>query len=27
MARFTHQSNLLSNEFLKQFGITAEQFD
>ncbi|SFE81401.1 MarR family winged helix-turn-helix transcriptional regulator [Alteribacillus iranensis] len=27
MARFTHQSNLLSNEFLKQFGITAAQFD
>lgn len=26
-ARFTHQSNLLSNEFLKQFGITAAQFD
>lgn len=27
MARFTHQSNLLSNEFLKQYGITAAQFD
>lgn len=27
IARFTHQSNLLSNEFLKQFGITAAQFD
>ncbi|MFD0769776.1 MarR family winged helix-turn-helix transcriptional regulator [Bacillus sp. CGMCC 1.60114] len=26
-ARFTHQSNLLSNEFLKQFHITAAQFD
>ncbi|SCL86389.1 Protein of unknown function [Bacillus cytotoxicus] len=23
LARFTHQSNLLSNEFLKQFHITA----
>ncbi|RDW16059.1 transcriptional regulator [Oceanobacillus arenosus] len=27
IARFTHQSNLLSNEFLKQFGITTAQFD
>lgn len=27
IARFTHQSNLLSNEFLKQFNITAAQFD
>ena len=27
ITRFTHQSNLLSNEFLKQFGITAAQFD
>ncbi|AXI07742.1 transcriptional regulator [Oceanobacillus zhaokaii] len=27
IARFTHQSNLLSNEFLKEFGITAAQFD
>jgi len=27
VARFTHQSNLLSNEFLQQFGITAAQFD
>jgi len=27
IARFTHQSNLLSNEFLKPFGITAAQFD
>lgn len=27
IARFTHQSNLLSNDFLKQFGITAAQFD
>jgi DNA-binding MarR family transcriptional regulator len=27
IARFTHQSNLLSNVFLKQFGITAAQFD
>ncbi|EMA6344496.1 MarR family transcriptional regulator [Bacillus cytotoxicus] len=27
IARFTHQSNLLSNEFLKQFHITAAQFD
>lgn len=26
-ARFTHQSNLLSNDFLKPFGITAAQFD
>jgi len=25
--RFTHQSNLLSNEFLKQFGLTTAQFD
>lgn len=27
IARFTHQSNLLSNEFLKPFQITATQFD
>lgn len=27
IARFTHQSNLLSNEFLKQFNITVAQFD
>lgn len=27
IARFTHQSNLLSNEFLKPFGITTAQFD
>ncbi|RLL41331.1 MarR family transcriptional regulator [Oceanobacillus piezotolerans] len=27
IARFTHQSNLLSNEFLKQYGITAAKFD
>ena len=27
IARFTHQSNLLSNDFLKQYGITASQFD
>ena len=27
ITRFTHQSNLLSNDFLKQFGITAAQFD
>ena len=27
ISRFTHQSNLLSNEFLKPFGITAAQFD
>lgn len=27
IARFTHQSNLLSNENLKQFGITVAQFD
>lgn len=25
--RFTHQSNLLSNEFLKQYGLTTAQFD
>lgn len=25
--RFTHQSNLLSNEFLKQFDLTTAQFD
>jgi DNA-binding MarR family transcriptional regulator len=25
--RFTHQSNLLSNEFLKDFGLTTAQFD
>ena len=27
MMRFTHQSNLLSNEFLKQFDLTTAQFD
>ena len=27
IARFTHQSNLLSNEYLKQYGITVAQFD
>jgi len=27
IARFTHQSNLLSNDFLKQFDITVAQFD
>lgn len=27
IVRFTHQSNLLSNEFLKQFDITVAQFD
>ena len=27
IVRFTHQSNLLSNEFLKQFRITTAQFD
>lgn len=27
IARFTHQSNVLSNEFLKQYRITAAQFD
>lgn len=27
MMRFTHQSNLLSNEFLKQFNLTTAQFD
>lgn len=27
IARFTHQSNLLSNDFLKQFEITTAQFD
>lgn len=27
MTRFTHQSNLLSNDFLKQYSITAAQFD
>lgn len=27
MMRFTHQSNLLSNEFLKDFGLTTAQFD
>lgn len=27
ITRFTHQSNLLSNEFLKPFGITVAQFD
>lgn len=25
--RFTHQSNLLSNEFLKQYDLTTAQFD
>lgn len=25
--RFTHQSNLLSNDFLKEFGLTTAQFD
>jgi len=27
ISRFTHQSNLLSNEFLKQFDLTTAQFD
>lgn len=27
MLRFTHQSNLLSNQFLKQFNLTSAQFD
>lgn len=27
IVRFTHQSNLLSNEFLKQFDLTTAQFD
>lgn len=27
IARFTHQSNLLSNQFLKQFDISIAQFD
>lgn len=27
MTRFTHQSNLLSNEFLKPFDLTTAQFD
>lgn|SRR5699024_9743349 len=27
IARFTHQSNLLSNQFLKQFDISLTQFD
>lgn len=27
MMRFTHQSNLLSNEFLKQYHLTTAQFD
>lgn len=27
ISRFTHQSNLLSNDFLKEFGITTAQFD
>lgn len=27
ISRFTHQSNLLSNEFLKQFNLTTAQFD
>lgn len=27
MSRFTHQSNLLSNDFLKQYDLTTAQFD
>ena len=27
ITRFTHQSNKLSNEFLKQFDLTTAQFD
>src|SRR5699024_4097820 len=27
LMRFTHQSNLLSNDFLKQFDLTTAQFD
>lgn len=27
MMRFTHESNLLSNEFLKQYDLTTAQFD
>lgn len=27
IARFTHQSNLLSNDFLKEYGLTSAQFD
>lgn len=27
ITRFTHQSNILSNENLKQFGLTSAQFD
>src|SRR5690625_90712 len=27
IARFTHQSNLLSDEFLKQYDLTTAQFD
>ncbi|ASK63941.1 transcriptional regulator [Virgibacillus phasianinus] len=27
LTRFTHQSNMLSNEFLKQFDLTTAQFD
>ncbi|HLR76004.1 MAG TPA: MarR family transcriptional regulator [Virgibacillus sp.] len=27
LSRFTHQSNLLSNEFLKQYDLTTAQFD
>lgn len=27
IARFTQQSNALSNDFLKQYGLTAAQFD
>lgn len=27
MSRFTHQSNLLSNDFLRQFDLTSAQFD
>lgn len=27
ITRFNHQSNILSNEFLKQYGLTTAQFD
>lgn len=27
LSRFTHQSNLLSNDFLRQFDLTTAQFD
>lgn len=27
ISRFTHQSNILSNEFLKQYDLTTAQFD